>query len=393
MSGASTRPIAGLAVGWATMFAIGTDLFVISPLLPMIAADYRIAAATAGLTVTGFSLSYMICAPLFGHLADRIGRQTVLSWGLAVFAAANFLTAASADLGWLIAARIIAGAAAAAVSPSVYALTAGAAPPERRASWMALVVSGLLVSLAVGAPVGGWAGALFGWRPVFIAIAAACLLLLLPNRYLWRHHSRLAESGAASLGPLDPRIVAGRLLPMVLWATGLYGMYTYLGTGLAAAGYSVEETARAIAMYGIGAIIGVLIGGRLADRLGVKFMAASSLLALALCFLALGAAVHASLLVGSTLALTSAVAQLFFPAQQGGIAGDFPDRRATMMAWNNSALFFGISLGSLLGGQAAALAGFAGTLMVSTVAALLGAIVVGLVIPAASRAGAPRGSA
>jgi predicted MFS family arabinose efflux permease len=170
-------------------------------------------------------------------------------------------------------------------------------------------------------------------------------------------------------------------------------MYTYLGTGLAAAGYSVEETARAIAMYGIGAIIGVLIGGRLADRLGVKFMAASSLLALALCFLALGAAVHASLLVGSTLALTSAVAQLFFPAQQGGIASDFPDRRATMMAWNNSALFFGISLGSLLGGQAAALAGFAGTLVVSTVAALLGAIVVGLVIPAAGRADAPRGSA
>jgi predicted MFS family arabinose efflux permease len=41
MSGVEGRPFASLTVGWLTMFVIGTDLFVISPLLPMIAADYR----------------------------------------------------------------------------------------------------------------------------------------------------------------------------------------------------------------------------------------------------------------------------------------------------------------------------------------------------------------
>src|SRR6266704_3606605 len=163
MNGAKRGPLASLAVGWLTMFVVGTDLFVVSPLLPMIAADYRISAPLAGLSVTAFSLTYMVSAPFFGHLADRIGRHRVLVCGLLVFAAANLATGAAGSLVALLAARVVAGAAAAAVSPSVYAMVAGAAPPEQRASWMALVVSGLLVSLALGAPIGAWAGALFGW--------------------------------------------------------------------------------------------------------------------------------------------------------------------------------------------------------------------------------------
>jgi len=57
-------PPAALAIGWLTMFVIGTDLFVVSPLLPLIAVDYQISAALAGLSVTVFSLTYMVSAPL-----------------------------------------------------------------------------------------------------------------------------------------------------------------------------------------------------------------------------------------------------------------------------------------------------------------------------------------
>src|SRR3954469_13422145 len=378
-------PQIGLAVGWLTMFAVGTDLFVVSPLLPMVAGDYRISAALAGLSVTVFSLSYMIGAPLFGHLADRVGRHRVLVSGLLVFAAANLATGAAPNFVLMFAARIVAGAAAAAVSPSVYALVASAAAPERRASWLALVVSGLLVSLALGAPIGAWAGASFGWDPVFAALAIASLLLVLPNWLAWPHERLIAE-GTAAFVRLDAKIVAARLMPMGLWSSGLYGMYTYLGIGLAAAGYSVEETVRAILIYGCGAIAGLLIGGRLADRLGAKAMAATGLLLLAACFLGLQLAMHAGMLVGLALGLTSAVAQLFFPAQQAGIARDFPGRRATMMAWNNSALFLGISLGSLLGGQAVALGGFAAVLLFAAATALFGGLVVGLVVPAPAQA-------
>ena len=375
------RPLAGLVAGWLTMFVIGTDLFVISPLLPMIAADYRVSPAVAGLSVTVFARTYMVSAPLFGHAADRIGRRRVLIWCLAAFAIANLLTAAAASLYWLLAARFVAGAAAAGVSPAVYALVGSAAPPDRRATWMALVVSGLLVSLALGAPIGGWAGALFGWTPVFAALAGLSLCLVWPNSRIWLGYHGSGNAAAIQLQALPPLLVIRRLLPMLLWSTGLYGMYTYLGVGLAAAGFSTGQIAQAILCYGCGAIAGVLVGGRLADRLGAKLMAAMSFIGLSACFLTLALAIHADLMVEIALALTSAVAQLFFPAQQAGLANDFPSRRATMLAWNNSALFFGIMLGSLVGGQAVAFAGFETSLVICAGIALLGGMITGIVVP------------
>src|SRR5205807_648251 len=234
------RPLAGLVAGWLTMFVIGTDLFVVSPLLPMIAADYRVSPAVAGLSVT------------------------------------------------------------------VFALVGSAAPPDRGATWMALVVSGLLVSLALGAPIGAWAGALFGWMPVFAALAALSLCLVWPNSRIWLRYHGTANAAGTHLQALPTLLVVRRLMPMLLWSTGLYGMYTYLGVGLAAAGFSTGQTARAILFYGCGAIAGVLLGGRLADRLGAKSTAAMSFVGLSACFLTLALAVHAATMVEVALALTSA---------------------------------------------------------------------------------------
>jgi predicted MFS family arabinose efflux permease len=111
---------ARLAVAWLTMFLVGTELFVFSPLLPVLAADYHIAPALAGLSVTMFSLAYMVSAPLFGYFSDRIGRRRVLIWSLLAFALANILTAGAENLPSLLAVRLFAGAAAAGISPSIY---------------------------------------------------------------------------------------------------------------------------------------------------------------------------------------------------------------------------------------------------------------------------------
>src|SRR5260370_23196046 len=127
-------PPVQVAVVWLTMFLAGTELFVMSPLLPLLAADYHISATIAGLSVTVFSLTYMVSAPIFGYLSDRIGRRRVLISSLITFAVANLLTASAASLPWLLAVRLFAGAAAAGVSPSIYALSIWAPPPARRAA-------------------------------------------------------------------------------------------------------------------------------------------------------------------------------------------------------------------------------------------------------------------
>jgi MFS transporter, DHA1 family, purine base/nucleoside efflux pump len=161
---------------------------------------------------------------------------------------------------------------------------------------------------------------------------------------------------------------------------GLYGVYTYLGAGLTALGFSTGQTARAILAYGCGAIAGVLIGGRVADRFGARFTTGASLAGLAACFIVLRLALGAGAPVEPVLGMSAGIAQLFFPAQQAGLANDFPGQRTTALAWNNSALFLGISLGSLVGGEALSLGDFNATLTISAGIAMLGLLINGVVL-------------
>jgi len=368
-----------LATGWLTMFVIGSDLFVVSPLLPQIAASFAVAAATAGLCVTVFALVYMAGAPLLGHIGDRVGRRRILVCCLGVFAIANLLTAVAGSFAWLLGARLLAGAAAAGVSPSVYALAGGSAPFGRRGTHLAIVVSGLLASLTLAAPCAALIGPKIGWPAVFAGIAALGILLAWANLRVWP-----APGGSAGVEAPPGRLAIGalapRLAPTVVWSTALYGTYTYLGTGLGLAGYATGPIAGVILLYGCGAMVGILLGGRITDRFGERFATTTALASLSGCFLLLQLALHARVLVGCVFWLMSAVAQVFFPAQQAGLARDFPGRRTTVLAWNNSALFLGISLGSLIGGRAVAFGGFAGDLAVSAVIAIIGCAVNALVV-------------
>lgn len=369
-----------LAAGWCTLFVVGTDLFIVSPLLPMIGAEYKIPPALAGLTVTVFAAAYMVVAPILGHAADRLGRGRMLLWCLLGFGAANLLTASAPSFAWLLAARLLAGTAAAGISPAIYAVIGDAAPPDRRATWMAIVVSGLLSALAVGAPLGTLFAAAFGWSSVFMALAGLGLALAAANHALWRGERRGPSTGLRpeALGVL---LLARRMSPMIVWSTALYGVYTYLGAGLTELGFSTAAIARAIVVYGGCAFAGTLLGGRAADLYGSKKTAVTCVAGLGAGFLLLRFALQGQSLVEVTLGFASLIAQMFFPAQQAGLAADFPSRRATVLAWNNSALFVGISLGSLVGGAAIATAGFAADVTLCAAIALAGGVITWMAVP------------
>jgi predicted MFS family arabinose efflux permease len=377
----TNNSVARLAIAWCTLFVVGTDLFVVSPLLPLIASQFDLPPAATGLGVTAFAVTYMICAPLLGRIADRLGRRLILNWCLVGFAVANLLTAMAPSFAWLLAARVFAGAMTAGVSPSVYALVGEAAPPARRATWMAMAVSGLLCSLSFGAPLGALIGASFGWAKVFDLLAELSLVLVLANRRVWPADIDAAPVSGAAAPPAAPGALAQRLLPTVVWSTALYGMYTYLGAWLTRLGFSTEEIAQVIACYGIGAIVGTLGGGRIADRIGAKAATGASLVGLFATFMLLPLTLRPGVMIGLGFGVASAVAQVFFPAQQAGLVSDFPTRRATVLAWNNSSLFLGIALGSLVGGQFVAHGSFETSLVICAAIALVGWVINWMVVP------------
>ena len=369
-------PIWRLACGWITLFVVGTDLFIISPLLPSIALEFHRSAASSGLSVTVFSVVYLLIAPLMGQLADRVGRRRILIACLLGFAAANLLTGVAPNFAWLLVARVAAGATSAGVAPLIYAGVGEAAPGSRRATWMAIAVSGLLLALSVGAPAGTLIASHWGWRAPFLLLALLSLVLIAANRTVWPADAQSGGRTVAEVPPLNTGLAAMRLLPTVLWATALYGVYTYLGVWLTGAGLSSGEVARAVSFYGIGALAGTLLGGQAADRFGTHRTMLTSLTGLAAGLVTLGVGVGTGWVADILLLVTSIFAQFFFPAQQSRLARQFPQRRALLLALNNSALFLGISLGSLTGGEAMASSGFRSDAILSAAIACIALIII-----------------
>ena len=371
------RPSWRLGCGWITLFVVGTDLFIISPLLPRIATEFGLSPASAGLSVTVFSLTYLIGAPLFGQLADRAGRRRTLTFCLLGFVAANVLTAAAPTFPLLLAARAAAGAAASGVTPLIYAGVGEAAPPDRRATWMAIAVSGLLLALSIGAPAGTIVAAFLGWRAPFLAIGIICTGLTVANRLVWPADPARGGPTTAALPPISLQLMARRLLPTVLWATALYGVYTYLGAWLTGAGATPPDIARAIGCYGVGAVAGTRLGGHAADRFGTRRTMLTSLAGLTAGLALFSNGIGPGWIADGLLLVLSIFAQFYFPARQSSLARDFPQRRALALALNNSALFLGISLGSLIGGEAMAWFGFAADAGICAVIACLALVSIG----------------
>ncbi|CAG7643448.1 Purine efflux pump PbuE [Paenibacillus allorhizosphaerae] len=337
-----------LVVAWITLFLIGTDLFVVSPLLPFISQTYQVDPAAAGWMVTVFSITYAASAPLFGRLSDRKGRRGLIVFGLGLFALSNALTAYAPTYGWLIASRVLAGLSVASVTPLIYAAIGDMAPSHRKGTWLSIVVSGHLTSLWIGAPLGSFLEHAMGWRFIFGLMAVAGAVLSATHMKLWktapaaRQASFTAGNGAAMAASVSVTFV---------WAISVYALYVYLGEGLySELGASPSEIALSVTFYGIGAVIGNLISGQLTDKFGVVNISNATLLLLAAALIGLGFTFTAGDWVYLLLFLWALTGYAAFSSYQARLAAQYPLKRGTAMAWNNTALYAGITAGSFAGG-------------------------------------------
>ncbi|MFF6801746.1 MFS transporter [Streptomyces sp. NPDC012616] len=255
-----------LAVG---AFGIGTTEFVMMGLLPDVAGDLHISIPAAGHLVSAYALGVVIGAPLLAAATARMSRRTVLISLMVLFVAGNALSALAPDNGWLLAARFLSGLPHGAFFGVGAVVATTLVAPERKARSVSLMFLGLTVANIAGVPAATLVGQHLGWRAAFLGVsviglaAIAALALLIPH-----DHTQAPAVG------LRRELSALRSLPVWL-ALGttvagfgaLFAAYSYITPMLTdSAGYAGSSVTLLLALFGVGATVGNLLGGRLADH-------------------------------------------------------------------------------------------------------------------------------
>jgi MFS transporter, DHA1 family, inner membrane transport protein len=255
-----------LAVG---AFGIGTTEFVMMGLLPDVAADLGVSIPAAGHLVSAYALGVVVGAPMLAAATARMPRRTVLIGLMALFVAGNALSALAPDEHWLLAARFLSGLPHGAFFGVGAVVATGLVAPERKARSVSLMFLGLTVANIAGVPVATLMGQEFGWRVTFLGVsviglaAIGSLAALLP-----RDHATAPATGLrGELGALRSLPVWLALGTTVAGFAALFSAYSYITPMLTGpAGYADGSVTLLLALFGVGATIGNLAGGRLADH-------------------------------------------------------------------------------------------------------------------------------
>jgi len=375
-------PIAVYILG-LSIFALGTTEFMLSGILPQIAADLAVSIPDAGLLVSAFAFGMLAGAPAMAVLTLRLPRKVTLLGALGVFVAGQALGALAPTYATLMVARVVTAVATGAFWAVGGVVAVRLVPAHRRARALAVMVGGLTVANVVGVPLGTLVGELLGWRAGFWAVAGlaavgfAGVAVFVP---------RVSGTGTRPDLRAELRAFAGPRIWVALSMTAvsaaaIFGVYSYLSpllTGVA--GLPSGFVPVALTVFGAGSVLGVVVGGRVADAhpfptlyWGVGGLA----VALAL----LGALAHLPWAAVAVAGLFGAAGFVINPVLNGrviGLAGAAPTLAASASV---SAFNTGNMAGPWLGGL---VIDHAGTAEVPWLGAVLAAAAMGVVVTAAA---------
>jgi predicted MFS family arabinose efflux permease len=281
----------GLAVGLQS-----ADAGTVGALVVPLKQSLHINNTQVGLLVTVSTGVGALATLLAGALADRTVRVRLLWMTLLVCSAAMALSAASPSYGWLLACRVALGAGVAVSGPVVASLMGDYFAPGERGRVYGLVLAGEGACTAVGLLVAGELGAV-SWRLGFCWLAVVGLVLAVAVATMLREplrgaSSRLdaeaadtasAESAAVSQQAQrrsvwrEVRYVLSIRTNVVLVVGSSFGYFFFtglstFGVALLCGRFQIGQAVATLLIYvlGIGALIGVLSTGRIADWLTTR---------------------------------------------------------------------------------------------------------------------------
>ena len=322
-----------VSVMMATVMEV-LDTSVANVALPHIAGNLSATTEEATWVLTSYLISNAIILPATSWIGKYIGRKRFLIICIIIFTAASALCGAAPNLTVLIIARILQGMGGGALQPIAQSVLLESFPPAKRGAAMAIYGMGIVVAPIIGPTLGGWITDNYSWRWIFyINLPIGLIAAFMANAFVEdppylknQKPGRIDYTGfglmALGLGALELTLDLGQqrdwfespvivftaavsvlsLVGFIAWelytpepivnlrvflnrnfAVGcaliasvgvvLYGSTALLPLFLQTLlGYPAVESGFAVSPRGIGAIISMIIVGRLISRVDARYL-------------------------------------------------------------------------------------------------------------------------
>lgn len=270
------RALFAAQIGWM-LDAMDFLLFTFAVLA--IQKEFGVSKATIGLLTSVALVSSAFGGIVFGRLADRIGRVRTMTWSILIYSGATAGLATATALWQLVAWRTLVGIGMGGEWSAGSVLVAETWPAEHRAKAMGIMQSGWALGALAAAGISALVLERFGWRVLFLtgalpAVAAFFIRRGVEEPRVWRERVRTDAKWSDMFGPLLLRrtIVATLVASSVLVA--YWGLVSWLPAFLASpvkdggAGLTMTKSALWLVVLQLGAFLGYITFGWIADRIG-----------------------------------------------------------------------------------------------------------------------------
>ena len=296
-------------VAWCLLIILfdGYDLAINGVVLPLLMEDWGLTAVQAGMLASTALAGMMFGAMIFGSLADKIGRKKVIMICIVLFSGLTFAGGFASNPTEFAILRFLAGLGIGGVMPNLVALTSEYAPIRMRSTLVTGMFSGYAVGGVMAALLGSWFTPDFGWQIMFFI--AGIPLFLLP--VIWKFLPESLTFIVQQNKQAQARQIVARLAPqlemkeqttfvlnhvdapesasvislfkrgratntLLFWLAfftcllTMYALSSWLPKLMMAAGYSMDNSLMFMLVMNVGAVIGIVGGGILADRYHLK---------------------------------------------------------------------------------------------------------------------------
>ncbi|CAI6056600.1 MFS transporter [Cohnella sp. JJ-181] len=337
------------------MFMIGTDTFLISPLLPTLQAEFGVRTDDAGWMLAAYTLGSAVFALIAGPLSDGWNRRTVMLCGLVAFSLSTALCGFADSFWTMCLLRFAAGVSAAFTAPQVWAAIPAVMPAHRIAKTMGVAYAGLAASQALGVPIGSWLAA-GGWSVPFWTIGAASLLLAV---FVYRHLPGMPPAAdARTLG-----LIFRRYVPLIRSVRARAGFLAYLllhlggGTAFAFAGkwmsdrfgLPVGQIGTAMLFLGLGNLLGSMVSAYASRRLGPSRAVCAGMALLVVLYTILPRLPHLAVATACYFVIFT-ILGILFPIIMGALTSLNATLRGTISSLANATMNGANTLGAWIAG-------------------------------------------